>query len=165
MTHQPRPAVADQAVLLKASGQERVEVGRRLRVLIFLDQARAVTNFVASGAFAQLVARHDVGFVVPPFSKRMGLDPAQADAFTGLEWHTLAPDHARANAWGRLAMLHQLRWRPGDYWHKMRRLRRVQMSPKERAILALLALPGIVDFERWRQRRFLAQGRYAALEE
>ena len=156
---------AGDAVSLKAAGQERVLPVRRLRVLVFLDQARAVTNFVASGAFKQLIERHDLGFVVPPFSKRMGLDPAQAEAFTGLEWHTLDPDRARANAWGRLAMLHQLRWRPGDYWHKMRRLRRVQMAPKERVVLTLLALPGIVDFESRRQRRLLAKGCYTALEE
>lgn len=136
---------------------------RRLRVLVFLDQARAITNFVASGAFARLAERHDVAFVVPPFSKRMGLDPAEA--FANLKWHTLAPDDERANAWGRLAMLAQLRWRPGLHWYKLRRLRRAKMTRNERLILNTLALPGIVNVESWRQRRILARGRYAGMED
>ncbi len=134
-------------------------------MLVFLDQARAITNFVASGAFSRLIERHRVGFVVPPFTKRMGLDPAQAAAFADLEWHTLPPDMVRADAWARLARLSQLRWRPGDYWYKIRRLRRSQMGPRERRILTLLALPGIVQLESMRQRSLLARTRYAALEE
>src|SRR6185503_5812433 len=139
------------------------QLGRRLRVLVFLDQARAITNFVASDAFSRLVRDHDVCFVVPPFSKRMGLDPAEA--FASLEWYALEPDYQRANAWGRLAMLAQLRWRPGEHWYKLRRLRRGNMSMRERLILGTLALPGLVQLESSRQRRMLSRGRYTALED
>ena len=55
-------------------------VARPARVLVFLDQDRAVHNFVAAGAFSRLVERHRVSFVVPPRDKRMAMDPAAVKA-------------------------------------------------------------------------------------
>jgi hypothetical protein len=77
----------------------------------------------------------------------------------------LEPDMERSNAWGRLAMLSQLRWRRGEHWLKVRRLRRGQMSRSEAIILSALALPGLISIERRRQRRILGRGRYRGMED
>ncbi len=135
---------------------------RSARILVFLDQDRAVDNFIATGAFARLVERHRVSFVAPPRNKRMGMDAAAA--FPQLDWRMLGGDDRRADAWSRLAMLHQLRWRPGDHWRKVRRMRRLAMGRRERTILSVMALPGLIQLDRLRQRRRLAAGRYEGLE-
>jgi hypothetical protein len=58
-----------------------------------------------------------------------------------------------------------LRWRPGEYWWKIRRLRRLQMPRRERILLSILSLPGLATLETWHQLRKLTLTRFEALEQ
>jgi hypothetical protein len=137
---------------------------QHLQILVFFDQDRVFTNFLTTGAFYELTQRHRVHFVVPPCDKRMRIDPRSR--FAHLDWITLPPDQERAGRWGRIARIVQLRWRPGEYWRKIRRLRRLQMRKRrwEWIILSILSLPGLATLETWRQLRKLTSTRFEALE-
>jgi len=127
-----------------------------VKVLVFIDADLVVRHFVMSGAFAELAARHDVGFVfLDPANRRMGpVRPELLDLHSA-GYELLEVDPARARLWSELFTVDRLRLRPGRQFRAVRRIYRNAQSWKGRLIYQALALPGLRQLFGWVQHRRL----------
>ena len=132
------------------------------RVLVFFDFDKAVINFHFNGSFRAIASKHRICFVAPAINKRFNIDTRTS--FAGHEYRVLAVDTARAEFWRWLSLLDQLALRPGKRWRKLRRMRRLQMSPIARVFWSIAALPGLRQIAGWMVRGKLARGKFEALE-
>jgi hypothetical protein len=122
---------------------------RRLRLAIFVDHDIVYRHFIQSGAFVELVARHDVTIVAPalgPANKRLTTDIATERPDLSVEW--IKVDVDRVTSWRRLFQISQLRWRPGADWAAQRAVVRYTIGPKASLLFTALAFPGVYQLAR-----------------
>lgn len=127
-----------------------------MKVLVFIDADLVVRHFVMSAAFADLSARHDVGFVfLDPSNQRMGpVEPETLDLH-GADYELLDVEPRRARLWSELFTVDRLRLRPGRQFRAVRHIYRNAQSWKGRVLYQTLALPGLRQLFTWFQYRRL----------
>jgi hypothetical protein len=134
-----------------AEPQAAAGAGQRLRVGIFLEHDIVYRHFVLSRAFADLIARHEVRFVVPekgPANKRLTV--ASDPEVFGAPIDELPIDQARLFQWRRLFQVNQFVWRPGEIARHNRKLTSYFVGPRASKLYSVLSLPGVFPlFRRW----------------
>jgi hypothetical protein len=122
----------------------------RLRAAVLIEHNIVYRHFIKSAAFATLVQKHDVVFVVPesgPNNKRLTVDLEPSEVGAPVERIAINP--ARLYQQRRLFQVSQLIWRPGPEWKHLRAIVRYMLGPKASRLYTVLALPGIFQLFRW----------------
>jgi len=128
-----------------------------VRVAIFLDHDIICRNFVISGGFAELSARHEVTYVFPDDAlRRVTIDPGTLPL--GGNHTRLATDPKRQQTWRWMLFADQLRLRPGSHEAAVRRLRRRTLGWKASVLLTLAGFPVLSTFfEKFARARLAAR--------
>jgi hypothetical protein len=123
----------------------------RLKILIFLDHPIIVRHFVDSGAFSELVASHDVRFVVPPADHKR-IAGANLSAIPSETLVRLAECKQRNEAWMRLFQIDAFRNRGSSQARALSDHQRAAIGKKAAWLYSVLGLPGVWSV----YRRYLA---------
>lgn len=138
--------------------------GRSLRVAVFIDHDIMVRNFLRSGAFDELMRRHDVSLVLPPEGSRRLTSDVTSYA-ERVHMHRLEVPPDRRELWSRLTQVAAMRPSLDRHARYMRRVWRRAMNWRAAVLHTVLGLPGIyAAFCRWSLAR-LDRTRYTALEQ
>lgn len=127
--------------------------GKRLRVGLFIDHDIIVRHFLASDAFAALIAAHDVVLVVPPEGhRRLTLDVTKYSDNARIRRLDIVP--ARRSLHVRLLQVHVLRPKRDEHLRYMRQAWRGTMNRRAFLLHSVLALPGLYAlFRRYVDRK------------
>lgn len=128
-----------------------------MRVAVFLDHDIICRNFVVSGGFAELAARHEVTYVFPDDAqRRVTIDPDTLPL--GGDYTFLKTDPQRQQTWRWLLFADQLRFRKGSHEAAVRRLRRRTLGWKASVLLTLAGFPVLSTlFEKFAYARLAAR--------
>lgn len=141
-----------------------------MKFLIFIEHDVVVRHFIHSGAFRELIARHDVTFALPQEGyKRLKLELSETE--TGAPIRRIPVHQERLAAWQRLLAVSRMRWKPGAHYATMRRFQRLAINNNEgewtlaTARYVLRSLPLVYNWYRRRQLRYIESVPNTALEQ
>jgi hypothetical protein len=143
-------AESSDAVSVRQDDRSVQQSGKRLRVVIFIENDIIYRHFIKSRAFEKLGRNADLtfAFAAPgPENNRLKTELKPEEIDGNVEFLPVEPN--RVFLWRRLFQVSQLIWRRGADWKHLRRLTRYFVGRKASIFYSVLALPGIYYLFRW----------------
>lgn len=128
----------------------------RLKILIFIESDFVIRNFLKSGAFNNLIAEHDVTYVMPSPSYKRFVAPFEPEIFTAPIQRVDVPED-RVLMWKWLFLRDQLRPSFNKFLRERRKTYAYMIGYKAAFLFTLAHVPGLTPiFNRYIKKRLAA---------
>ena len=130
---------------------------------IFIDQTQAIRNFIESDAFSDMQDAFNVYYILPEKLNKRIVEPAWIEE--RLKPIRISIPQKRYELWTQISLVRQLRYRPGKYYKKLRKMRTRNIGIKASLYLRFLSLPVVYSVYTLTARYFLCLHKFTELTE